>query len=68
MVIVENVGLICIPTDSDELAQLIADNSYDWSVVLGFLYEYSEKRGVMIRKKEVAEKILEILGVGIGYQ
>jgi hypothetical protein len=63
----ENINLICIPTDSDELAQLIADNSYDWSVVLDFLCEYSEKRGIMIRKQEVAEKILDLLGVGIGY-
>jgi len=67
MVILENAGLICIPTDSDELAQLIANNSYDWSVVLDFLDEYSEKHGIMIRKQEVAEKILDILGVGIGY-
>jgi hypothetical protein len=67
MVISEDVWLICIPSDSDELAQMITNNSYDWSVVLDFLCEYSEKRGIMIRKQEVAEKILDLLGVGIGY-
>lgn len=49
--------IITIPTDSDELATLLDNYANDWTIVLDFIDTVSKRQGVIINRKEVAEKV-----------
>jgi hypothetical protein len=57
MVILENIFMIDIPTDSHELAALIYHNSYDWAVVLDWIDKVAQTKSIVIKADEVAEII-----------
>lgn len=47
--------IITIPTDSEELANLLDKYAGDWSAVLEFIDSVSTAQGVIINRREVAE-------------
>lgn len=47
--------IITIPTNSEELANLIDNYAHDWSPVLDFFDSVSKSQGITINKREVAE-------------
>lgn len=49
--------IITLPTDSDELATLLDNYANDWAIVLDFIDTVSKRQGVIINRKEVAEKV-----------
>lgn len=49
--------IITLPTDSDELARLLDNYAQDWAIVLDFIDTVSKRQGVIINRKEVAEKM-----------
>ena len=49
--------IITLPTDSDELARLLDNYAHDWAIVLDFIDTVSKRQGVIINRKEVAEKV-----------
>lgn len=49
--------IITLPTDSDELATLLDNYANDWTIVLDFIDTVSKRQGVIINRKEVAEKM-----------
>lgn len=49
--------IITLPTDSDELATLLDNYANDWTIVLDFIDTVSKRQGVIINRKEVAEKV-----------
>ena len=49
--------IITLPTDSDELARLLDNYANDWTIVLDFIDTVSKRQGVIINRKEVAEKM-----------
>lgn len=56
--------LISLPTDSDELASLIYENSGDWEVCLNFLATVAKKQGLILKTWDIAQKIREFIGEG----
>ena len=60
--ILENIYMIDIPTNSEDLATLIYNNSYDWAVVLDFFDQVAKKRGIVIKTLEVADMIRQLNG------
>lgn len=49
--------IITLPTDSDELATLLDNYANDRTIVLDFIDTVSKRQGVIINRKEVAEKV-----------
>lgn len=47
--------IITIPTDSEELANLLDKYAGDWPAVLEFIDSVSTAQGVIINQREVAE-------------
>ena len=50
---------IVLPTDEEELANLLLLHSYDWEPVLAFLDSVSKSRGLLLRANRVAQIIHE---------
>ena len=61
--ILENHYMLDIPIDSEELAKIILQNTYDWAVVLDFICYLADGRQIVIKKQEVAEIIRHELGL-----
>lgn len=60
--ILSNLYMIDVPTNSEDLANLIYNNSYDWAVVLDFFDQVAKKRGIIIKTLEVADMIRQLNG------
>lgn len=58
--------LLYIPTDPDELAELLFSCSADWWETLKFLVDYGTKIGVSIDEKAVVSKMKSLYGVEDG--
>ena len=54
--------LIVIPTDVEELAQLIYTHSYDWSVTLDFFVRVAQSRGIILDSVSISEEIRKLIG------
>jgi len=53
---------IVIPTETEELAQLIYTYSYDWAVVLAFFAELAKSKGIILDVMSVAQEIRRLIG------
>ena len=54
--------LLMLPTDPDELANLLHNLSYDWAVDLDFIDRVARARGIEVDTVLVSQKVRDMIG------
>jgi len=60
--ILECTPQLVIPTEPDEIANMIYNYSYDWEVVLAFFTELARAKGVIFDSVSVSQEVRRLIG------
>lgn len=57
--------LLHVPTDPQELANVVFEYSVDWAIVLDFLNKYAASRGIELDTLEISNVIQDKIGLEV---
>lgn len=63
--ILNSYPLLHLPTDPQELANVVFEYSVDWAIVLDFLNKYAASQGIELDTLEISNLVQDKIGLEI---